>query len=264
MIGEYIKVRLLPQIIKSVCEELDIQYSALSDEWLLRLEKNGEAHWIVGYNFDLNNASSIRIAEDKVATYLVLNSARVPAVEHVLAKSLADLAPLAGVLEKLEPKQPYVVKPLVGSGGRNITLHTNLEMATAYMKQSSMQEIALSPWCDIVSEKRVILLDSKLLLAFEKTATHTVDGLRMFNLSQGATPTDYHPSATELDLAKRGATACSLRLAAVDIVTLANGEQKILEINSGFMLENYARHSTANAATARAVYKKIVSATFGS
>ena len=56
--------------------------------------------------------------------------------------------------------------------------------------------------------------------------------------------------------------ALSLRLAAVDIVRTDDGELRVLEVNDGIMLENYALQSAGYKDRATAVYDAVVTALF--
>ena len=83
-----------------------------------------------------------------------------------------------------------------------------------------------------------------------------------YNLGRGAIPVDEPATQRERELAVQGARACGLRLAAVDIVTLESGEQRVLEVNSGIMMEHYARRSADNYERASHVYRAIVQGMF--
>ena len=52
-------------IIKRICEELDIKLTFLSDNWTIVLEKDNQIHYITGYQFDLNNHALGNIMDDK-------------------------------------------------------------------------------------------------------------------------------------------------------------------------------------------------------
>ncbi len=258
MNGEYITARLLPEVIRHLCARQGISYTSFSDNWLLRLEKDSQVHWAFGYQFDINNAASLKIAEEKVATFLALDHAGIPAIPHYLAKSVADDEPDWSLLQQLTPDVAYVTKPLAGSGGKHISMHTSLDEAASALRTSPLEAIAISPWYDIVSEVRLIVLDGTILLAYEKTNAQEKDGLRYFNLGHGAEPRVFTPSAEESRMALASLAACSLRLGAVDIAICASGERLVMEVNSGIMLENFARNSPENLKITEEIYKKIL------
>lgn len=256
--------RLLPELIKQACERHGIDYATFSDDWVLRLEKDDVVAWIVGYRFGLNDAASDRLADDKVAQYLALQRENIPCIEHYLVKSLESPAIKYDNLSSLDPHLPYVVKPLNSSGGRDIRRYMNLQEALRSLDNDEREEWAISPCYQIVQEKRLIVLDKTVLLAYEKLDPTDRQGLRMFNLGLGARPRDCHITNEEKTLAVHAMHACGLRLGAVDIVTLDSGEQRVIEINSGIMTEYYARHSTANYEKAGHLYDLLVSELFHS
>lgn len=115
--GIYIRDRMLPLAVEAACAAQGIGYAAFSDNWILRLQRGSEQHWVYGYKFDINPIAASLIAQDKVATYLVLQAAGVSALRHVLVRSLLE-TPIdhAAVLAAL-PGGAVVLKPLTGTGG---------------------------------------------------------------------------------------------------------------------------------------------------
>lgn len=254
--------RLFPDLIKEVCASNNIDFKDFSDDWMLRLSRGPETHFTVGYGFDINNASGDRIGNDKVAQFILLEDAKIPAIEHHLAKSRTHNKILKSVFS-LPENSPYVLKPIEGSGGLGMSLVSNLRKAIDAIESSDDDsEWVISPWYDINNEKRIIILDNEILAAYDKTKPALIDGLKMFNLGQGAIAVNFTPNENERVMAIKAARACSLRLCSVDIATLESGEQRIMEINSGIMMENYARMSDKHYAKALEVYNKIVRATF--
>ncbi len=85
------------------------------------------------------------------------------------------------------------------------------------------------------------------------------------NLGAGATPSDLAAGPENeavTALARQAAQTLGIELASVDLVAAA-GELRVLELNSGIMLESYARHSVAGARRARDIYGKILRHIFG-
>ncbi len=84
------------------------------------------------------------------------------------------------------------------------------------------------------------------------------------NLGQGAQPeivADPSLVAQLSDLALRAAEAVSVRFASVDIIR-TGGEFKVLEINSGIMMESFARMNLQNYQLAKSIYKEALTALF--
>ncbi len=83
------------------------------------------------------------------------------------------------------------------------------------------------------------------------------------NLGHGAAPEELSKNTVErrrlVQLAGKAMKVLRLRVAAVDIVSLANGEHRVLEVNSGIMMEQFAETSRARASE---VYGQIIEAVF--
>ncbi len=263
-VGQYIVDRFLPEFVRSASAKRNIQCTGMSDDWVLRLEGAGKVRWVLGYQFDLNGAATSAVTRDKVATYLALRQAGIAAVPHVLVRSLPH--------ESLEPTQlqamfpgSFVLKPLDGTGGRGVQKVSSAAEAIAIIQASDEAAWAGSPFCDIATEYRLIILDDKVLLAYEKTQPVQLHGLQLFNLGLGAVACDI-ADANRLErltgIAQTVCTQLSLRLAAVDIVQTQSGELLVLEANDGIMMENYARQSAVYKNRAAVVYDTIVAAMF--
>ncbi len=256
--GEFITHRLMVEIIRNICIERGITFTSLSDDWLLELTKGDITKRIIGYSFSVNDAVAASIAKDKVATHLLLRKAGIPSVPHALLRP-----PVSDEQRKaIEGWSPVVVKPLEGTSGHGVKLVNNANEAVSWVESTQVPAWAASPFIDIKREIRFILLDQKLLVGFEKQAV-LVDGLKMYNLGQGAIPKDITPSDELVQLAMRAQAALGLRLCAVDIIETSEGNYQVLEINSGFMLEHYMRASAENMQQSVQVYMTILSAVMG-
>lgn len=235
--GEFIVNRLMVGIIRDICKARGIELRTYSDDWVLELTKDGATKRVIGYKFGLNDAASSGIAGDKVAAHLILKEAGLPSVPHVLLRVRTSSVP--DVLRKWDK---IVVKPLDGSGGYGVTLFDRLDDAVDWIGSTDIQAWAAAPFIDIKREIRLVLLDQEALIVYEKQSVER-DGLRMFNLGLGATPKDIVPDDELLALAAKAQAALGLRLSAVDVVETVSGERQVLEVNSGFMMEHYARFS---------------------
>lgn len=260
--GEYITKRLTPDMIEQVCREQQIAMQRFSGDWVLRLERGGEHHWIVGYTFSLNNAGSTELANDKVATYQALTASKLPAVEHYLARSRALPDVLIDNLADIPSNQPVLTKPLQGASGHGIHLFPTTEKAISFLAAQAHTDWTISPWYDIVSETRFILCDGAILCCYDKHGITHENGLKFYNLSKGARAIEVMPDPVKQRLALSAVKALGLRLAAVDIVILADGSMRVLEVNAGFMMENYARQSDEYKNRAKEVYDAIVASMF--
>lgn len=256
--GLYIVDRWMVGMIRDICRERGIDFRTYSDDWILELKKHSQVRRIIGYQFDLNDAVAAYIAQDKVASYQVLASQSIPAVPHFLLRTKSSDAQWRAV----NWQEGVVVKPLMGTGGRGIGLFKNEEKAKTAVSAGGMDAWAASPLQNVLREVRLILLDDKCLLSYQKKPVVHNDGLKVFNLSQGATPLSFKPDEELEGLAKQAQKAINLRMCAVDIFQLETGECKVLEVNSGLMMESYARVSKKNRQETSAVYRRVIAELF--
>ena len=87
------------------------------------------------------------------------------------------------------------------------------------------------------------------------------------NLSKGAIPFD--PEENEIKekvqaLALKVAKKLELKFASVDIIELQNGDIMVLEVNSGVMMENYAKIMNNGRETVKEIYRKAILSLFES
>ncbi len=252
--------RLLPKIVKDVCRRRAIQCDAFSDNWVLRLQRDGLVRWIVGYATDINTAASADLAADKVGCYQALRSAGIPAVEHYLVRSRAADVFLAKNVELLPQNEPVIVKPLLEHGGKGVLSFGTIAAAERYVMGRPSGGWALSPRHEIMREDRYVVLDGRVLLVYSKTQPANRDGLPMFNLGQGAVAQVVEPDQRACELAVGAAAATGLRLCVADIVWLADGSQRILEVNKSFVIERFARQSPECYEYAQQAYEQIITA----
>lgn len=86
------------------------------------------------------------------------------------------------------------------------------------------------------------------------------------NLGAGSTPQALSPGPLleQLQaLALAVQQAINIRFASIDIVEV-NGDLRVLEVNSGIMMEHFARHQPQNRATAKAIYARALEKMFAS
>lgn len=263
--GPYIADRIMPQIVSEYCKRVGIDFHGFSDEWVLRLERDGVIKWIVGYKFDANSSAAGELAQDKVATFTALDAAGIPAIPHYLVRSLPKELIHLRELHQLLNGLPVVAKPLEGTSGRDVVKFESTDDALAMIRRTGEPAWALAPYHDLQAEYRLIMLDGRLLLSYEKSQPTYRDGLKLFNLSYGAIPvdiTDESLRSSLLTIAERVMQATALRLAAVDIVHLPDNSLAVLEVNDGISMEHFARLSAENKARAISVYETIVDAMF--
>jgi glutathione synthase/RimK-type ligase-like ATP-grasp enzyme len=254
---QYITDRRIVGIIRDICRKRGISFRGFSDDWVLELEKDGNIHRIIGYQFDLNNAVAAQIALDKVAAYQILNAYNIPAVQHVLLRTKAGSSQWNAV----NWQNGVVIKPLLGAGGHGVALYYNMVEAKESIEKTSVGAWTASPLQQVKREVRILLLDGVRIFSYQKLPI-VIDGLKVFNLGQGAIPQAYEPDSIVEELSKKAQKVLNLRICAVDIFELETGEWKVLEVNRGFMMEHYARISEENRQKTAMLYERIIRALF--
>ena len=154
------KEKQFNKLIKQICEENNIQFQELSDDWVIKLKKDNINKFIVGYKFDLNTQATSEICNDKFALYTVLDSEKIPVIKHnILFKNEEEK------LKKFfeEYNQDVVLKPNNGTCGNNV-LHINnfKDLKSEYEKLiKKCYSIDICPFYDINSEFRIIYSPNK-------------------------------------------------------------------------------------------------------
>lgn len=85
------------------------------------------------------------------------------------------------------------------------------------------------------------------------------------NLGQGASPDvieDPELKATLSELALKAALVLNAKFASVDIIR-TEGDYRVLEVNSGIMMENFAAKNESNYAVAKSIYRQALESLFG-
>ena len=255
--GQYIVDRLIVKMIREICEVNGIAFTAFSDNWLLSLERDGVTRRVLGYKFDVNNAVAAGIAQDKVASYQLLERGNIAVVPHYLIRTKATEEDW----KSLPWEKGMVIKPLSGTSGHSVAKLHSVAEAEAWMSKWGIEAWAASPFFEIRREVRVITLDGMVLLTYEKMPVE-ISGLKFFNLGKGAMASDYTLGKEQRELVVGTQRTLGLRLAAIDLVELTTGEWRVLEVNDGIMMENYARQSRENEAVAKEVYAAIIAVLF--
>jgi len=244
--------------ITNAAAALGAEATWLSGDYIAALRRGQRTAMIVGYHFPLSNAAACALADDKSATAEVLGSLGVSHVPHTLirfdgddtlAEEISRVADLFGF--------PLVIKPHRGTGGQGVTRADSPEAMVAALTclRVRYEALAASPWVDIASEYRVIVLDDHAELIFEKVRA-VPDGEWRNNLKYGSVPVIQAGNrlcGALSDLARQAAGALGLRFASVDIVASRAG-LAVLEANSGVCLERFSAFSPGHFDRAGAVY----------
>ncbi len=262
--GEFIIDRWLPDAVRTACQNLGYECKTFSGDWIIRISSDNTLRWIFGYGFDINAQAAAQNANDKVACYQILSEAGLPAMPHYLVRPEIMNATYISQLSQQLGDIAIVLKPLSGTGGHSITKHDSIQRALTYIADKDRPDWSVSPFETIRSECRLFMLDGQVVLSYEKTEPITENGLLFYNLGKGSQAVICKPTAQEVDLARAAVTALGLRVAAVDIVTLTDDSQQIVEVNSGVMMEHFMRQSPEYRQIGYDIYRKIIDAMMGS
>ena len=203
------KTRFLVEALRFTAAENDIEFSSFSHDWIIRLHRGEITHYIYGYNFDLNPATSALIANDKSALSDVLTQHNIPHVEHTLflAPKLTEyIGPGGNWLQAIRYTEktgyPIVCKTNQGTGGNDVfKVNTQPELEAVFQKiHTSARGLTLSPYYPVEAEYRIVLLNGSELLCYEKQRPYVVgDGnSTFFELLQSSN--SYEPAVFEAAL----------------------------------------------------------------
>jgi glutathione synthase/RimK-type ligase-like ATP-grasp enzyme len=240
----------------------DVRLRWLSDGWVAQLTKGGHVTHVIGYTFPLNDAAAAQIANDKAATYVVLDQHHISVIVHRVLRLTAVPSEqlMAGVLD-LVPL-PVVTKPLTESAGIDVLRARDEKELHEAMRLLARRYrvIAVAPYVEITHEYRVVVLDDEVCILYEKCR----QGDWRHNLHAGAVSklVEDPDVVTDLSvLAQQVMHAMSLRFATVDIIEV-DGRLAVLEVNNTVTLERFSAQNRAHADLAQKVYQDAVAACF--
>jgi glutathione synthase/RimK-type ligase-like ATP-grasp enzyme len=240
--------RIFVQAIRRYCAAHDIAVEIRSGGWLIAMRRGDERHFAFGYDIGLNSAIAHRIANDKSATAEALSLEGVPCIPHhlflnpKLGGNVVGAAWREAMLVLLHDNpQGVVVKPNEGTSGRSVfKVTTEAELDHAVGEVFSMSTgLVISPYVAIEQEIRVVLLDDVPLVVYSKQRGSDW----RHNLDAGARPVlmeDGGVRAACVKLAADAANAIGITFASIDVVRV-DGSWRVLEINSGVMMEALAK-----------------------
>ncbi|MDA9431342.1 ATP-grasp domain-containing protein [Bradyrhizobium sp. CCBAU 51627] len=236
--------RIFVTAIRHYCARHGIPLDVRAGGWLIAMRRGEMRRFAFGYDIGLNSAIAHRLANDKSATSEVLEMAGVPCIPHhlflnpKLGKNVVGPAWREAMIELLHNHpQGVVVKPNEGTSGRSVfRVATEADLDLAVGEVFSMSAgLVISPYVAIEDEVRVILLDGVPLIVYSKQRGSDW----RHNLDAGAKPVLLEDGADRsacVKLAIDAASAISIAFASIDVVRV-DGDWRVLEINSGVMME---------------------------
>ena len=293
------------KLITEICEEQGLSLTSYSFDWIFSVERpGGKRGFLTGYQFGLNPASVALLCCDKSAASEVMTSLGIPNVEHhffmspanrKFAAKTGDWERMLGLLKKYGI---LVCKDNDGTGGNLVfTARTPYELeGAAYRIFGESKSMAISPYCEIEKEYRVIVLNGDIRLVYYKQRPSvTGDGVKTLaeliaarsperlscselplplafvpadgeevllnwrhNLGQGARAVvERNAPGKLLDVVNEVIKKLGVRFASVDVVRCKE-EYKVLEINSGVMLEAFSAQDESSYETAKGIYRDAI------
>ena len=280
------------ELIKEICKELNIEYTILSKDWIIKLEKDNKVKYLTGNKFDLNGHAIGNIMDDKYALYEILNNLNIPVCEHNIFYAENNHQDYAIGCNKKEDiincfhkyNEDVVVKPNKGSMGIGVYL---------LIKNYS---ISICPYYHIKNEYRVIVLDNEIKLIYKKINPIVIgDGKSTlkellikfnsnyyidkeipniipkkneiytydfhFNLSKGSIATidiDYDTKEKICQLALEVSKKVGITFASIDIIETTDNKLLVLEANSGVTINKAINFIPNGYNVAKNIYKEAI------
>lgn len=172
----------------------------------------------------------------------------VPPTALVLRDGPVDLTDLPG--------DRFVVKPVIGQGGRGVVL--GLTRQEAGLRAAAFADLVgralVQPFLGAGADRRVLIVDDQLVVGVQRVPAAR-DGRA--NISAGAVAQPWEPSAEHVQLARAAARALGLNVAGVDLMD-HGGQVLILEVNAcpGFTSTEASTGADVAGALARAAIRR--------
>ena len=155
------------ELIKEICQEQNITCQALSQDFILKLEKNKQQKYIYAYKFPLNDHGIGLIMDDKYAFYSVLKDLNIKSVEIIPIFPDYDQDTLISYLKRY---QTIILKPNNGTCGKDVFIinsKKDLFLKLDYLLNKNAP-VCLSPYYDIKNEYRLIVLNGQIKVIYGK------------------------------------------------------------------------------------------------
>lgn len=289
-------------VIKQICEEKGIEFNLVSKDWIIVLKKNEKIRFISGYKFGLNNQASSIICDDKYALYDTLKLLNIPIIEHkIVFRNYNKDDVLEFFIKHNKNIVIKSNTGTCGSGIYHVERIEDLFRSIDSLLINNYS-ISLCPFYNIKNEYRTIILDGNVEFFYGKKRPIVYgDGIQTIkellcdfnynyfvnindsdlnrvlgkdekyvyswqhNLSRGSIPFEEKNEVLKdniQSLALKAFNLLNLRFASVDIIELESGEILILEINSGVMIDKYAKCMKNGEDDCKKIYSKAIDLMF--
>lgn len=155
------------EIIKEICDELNINLTLLSKDFIFELERDNIRKYLFGYKFPMNDHGIGLVLDDKYAFYEVLNNLNLKTVE---VKPVFENYNPDNLVEYLNEHKELIVKSKNGTCGTEVFKVDNpvdlFDKVDFLLNKNT--PICLSPYYNIKSEYRVIILNNEVKLMYGK------------------------------------------------------------------------------------------------
>lgn len=156
------------KIVKEICDELDIKFTLVSQNWIMVLEKDEKIKYVVGFKFPLNDQACGKVCDDKYALYEVMNKYNIPVTEHYIVHKNYDRNRIIDICSKYN--NGMVIKSNLGTCGSEVFHRNNIEDIFNVIDELLVENLSISlcPYYDIKTEYRSIVFNDNIELVYGK------------------------------------------------------------------------------------------------
>ena len=292
------KTFLHSEIIPEICNRNNFKHILIDENCTKIISKNKETI-VYYYDFNCNPNSNAWIARDKPTAYKYLKLNNIPAVEHIY---LPYSQALEMANEYFKKHSNIVIKTCNGTCGNNVYFCNNKNTLTkAILKLTEKgTSICVSPFINYDEEYRVIICNNKAEYQYAKVrpfvvgdGKSTIDHLinakyPQFNIKTSLKTSNILPKNVKknllwkhnlcngaqlenisnenlkkaiINIALKTAKALNLKVCSIDIINTEDG-LKVLEVNSGLMMESLYLSSEINKEKVIQIYTKAINISF--
>ena len=176
-------------LIREICNELNIKCQTLSKDWAFALEKDGKKRFICGFKFDSNAHGLGVILDDKYAMYDLLRINGIDAVEHNIIYKSTNNNEYANDCKGIEYlkilfdkyNHNIVLKSNRGSCGVGVKHICNEDLLESTFEEmiASKHSLSVCPFYNIANEYRAILIGGNIRLIYKKVKPLVIgDGIK--------------------------------------------------------------------------------------